>query len=186
MDLFKDYKNSINEGDKDRESGLAQTLKDMLTSEHFVIYPASEDVTKAAPWVIGSDQPEYKQIQKIIKARIARAEQTSEAEETPLFTDYLSQKNKGLPYLNEDENNAVDDAVQMFETEYDGDISKIDEGFFGKLVGGAAGFLAGPMIGRVIAKALGIEKGILYDMFTSRLVSTALGVAISKAWSDKK
>jgi hypothetical protein len=50
----------------------------------------------------------------------------------------------------------------------------INEGFFGT----ALGFLIGPSIGKVIAKALGVEKGILYDMFTSRLVSAALGNAI--------
>ena len=43
----------------------------------------------------------------------------------------------------------------------------------------------GPSIGKVIAKALGIEKGILYDMFTSRVVGTALGVAISKSFGKK-
>lgn len=50
----------------------------------------------------------------------------------------------------------------------------LDEG----LLGGVIGFLAGPAIGKVIAHALGVEKGILYDMFTSRLVSAALGSAI--------
>lgn len=50
----------------------------------------------------------------------------------------------------------------------------INEGFFGT----ALGFLIGPSIGKVIARALGVEKGILYDMFTSRLVSAALGNAI--------
>ena len=50
----------------------------------------------------------------------------------------------------------------------------INEGLFGA----ALGFLIGPSIGRVIARALGVEKGILYDMFTSRLVSAALGNAI--------
>ncbi|MFM2010506.1 MAG: hypothetical protein RLZZ479_897 [Bacteroidota bacterium] len=50
----------------------------------------------------------------------------------------------------------------------------ISEGIFGA----ALGYLVGPSIGRVVARALGIEKGILYDMFTSRLVSAALGNAI--------
>lgn len=50
----------------------------------------------------------------------------------------------------------------------------LSEGF----LGAAIGYLVGPSIGRVIARALGVEKGILYDMFTSRLVSAALGNAI--------
>lgn len=54
--------------------------------------------------------------------------------------------------------------------------TKIEEG----LLGGIAGFLIGPSVGKVIARALGVEKGILYDMLTSRLVSAALGSAIQK------
>lgn len=60
------------------------------------------------------------------------------------------------------------------------DIKDIDEGILGSIVGGAVGFLAGPALGKTIANALGIEKGILYDMFTSRLVTTALGAALGK------
>jgi len=59
-------------------------------------------------------------------------------------------------------------------------IASVDEGILGTLVGGAAGFIIGPAIGKVIANALGIERGILYDMFTSRLVSAALGAAVGK------
>jgi hypothetical protein len=57
----------------------------------------------------------------------------------------------------------------------------INEGLFGATLG----FLVGPSIGRVIARALGIEKGILYDMFTSRLVSAALGSAIQSNAAKK-
>ena len=56
----------------------------------------------------------------------------------------------------------------------------IDEGIIGKVLGGIAGFVVGPTIGKVVANSLGIEKGIIYDMFTSRLVSAALGSAITK------
>jgi len=58
---------------------------------------------------------------------------------------------------------------------------ELNEGIVGKLVGGIAGFAFGPKFGRIIAKALGIEKGILYDMFNSRLVGAALGSAVAKA-----
>lgn len=60
------------------------------------------------------------------------------------------------------------------------DLSKIDEGFLKKVLGGVAGFAVGPALGRTIAHALGIEKGVLYDMLTSRLVTTALGAALTK------
>ena len=59
-------------------------------------------------------------------------------------------------------------------------IENLDEGILGKIVGGLAGFVIGPAIGKIIASALGIEKGILYDMFTSRLVSAALGASLAK------
>jgi hypothetical protein len=56
----------------------------------------------------------------------------------------------------------------------------IDEGLLGTIVGGLAGFVIGPAVGKIIANALGVERGILYDMFTSRLVSAALGASIAK------
>jgi proteasome assembly chaperone (PAC2) family protein len=59
-------------------------------------------------------------------------------------------------------------------------IEAIDEGILGSIIGGAAGLLAGPALGKIIANALGVERGILYDMLTSRLVTTALGAAIGK------
>lgn len=58
---------------------------------------------------------------------------------------------------------------------------EIDEGFLSGLVGGAAGALVGPAIGRAICKALGIdEKGTLGKLLTSRLVTTAIGIALGK------
>ena len=58
---------------------------------------------------------------------------------------------------------------------------EVDEGFLGALVGGAAGALAGPAIGRAICRALGIdENGNLGKLLTSRLVTTAIGIALGK------
>ena len=37
-----------------------------------------------------------------------------------------------------------------------------------------AGITIGPSIGKAICKALGIEKGLLYDLFTSRIFTTAV------------
>ena len=76
--------------------------------------------------------------------------------------------------------NFVNETVEML-VEGGMPIEKIDEGFLGKLLGGVAGFFIGPKIGKVVARALGIEKGVLYDMFTSKLVGIALGTAISKS-----
>jgi uncharacterized protein YcfJ len=58
---------------------------------------------------------------------------------------------------------------------------EVDEGFLGALVGGTAGALAGPAIGRAICRALGIEEGgTLGKLLTSRLVTTAIGIALGK------
>lgn len=103
-----------------------------------------------------------------------------------LFSEYLQASQTGLQYLTEAENAEVDNWVRVFEEEFNNDLSMLDEGFIGRLVGGAAGFLVGPTIGRIIANALGVEKGILFDMFTSRLVSAALGSAIAKSFEKKK
>lgn len=103
-----------------------------------------------------------------------------------LFTEYKKEHLGRLPYLNESENRQVDDVVALFESECDGKIENVDEGWLAKVIGGVSGFIVGPAIGKIIAKVLGVEKGILYDMFTSRLVSTALGVAIAKYVTEKK
>ena len=58
---------------------------------------------------------------------------------------------------------------------------EVDEGFLGSLALGAGGFLLGPTIGKAICTALGIhENGVLGTMLTSRLVTTALGLALGK------
>ena len=58
---------------------------------------------------------------------------------------------------------------------------EIDEGFLGALAGGAVGALIGPAIGKAICRVLGIEeKGHLGKLLTSRLVTTALGIALGK------
>lgn len=58
---------------------------------------------------------------------------------------------------------------------------EIDEGLLGALAGGAVGALVGPAIGKAICKVLGIDqKGHLGKLMTSRLVTTALGIALGK------
>ena len=55
-----------------------------------------------------------------------------------------------------------------------------EEGLYEAFFGGVVGFLAGPSVGKIVARALGLEKGVLYDLLTSRLVSAAIGSAIQK------
>ena len=111
--------------------------------------------------------------------------QNRRANEVPLFCEYVAERRSAvqLDYLTEDENMEVERWVSICEQEYNGD--PMDEGFLGKLIGGAAGFIIGPSIGRIVAKALGVEKGVLYDTLTSRLVSTAIGVAIAKQFGGE-
>ena len=55
---------------------------------------------------------------------------------------------------------------------------EIDEGVIKSLVGGLTGITIGPSIGNAICKALGIQKGLLYDLFTSRIFTTAVAAYI--------
>ena len=58
---------------------------------------------------------------------------------------------------------------------------ELEEGFLSGLIGGGVGALAGPAIGRAICKALGIkEDGTLGKLLTSRLVTTAIGIALAR------
>ena len=99
------------------------------------------------------------------------------------FNEVIGSSYKGIDLSHLNEQEATDTValyVQMndvLEKEGFEELSKkLEEGFFGA----AVGFMFGPSIGRIIANALGVEKGILYDMLTSRLVSAALGDAIQK------
>lgn len=55
-----------------------------------------------------------------------------------------------------------------------------EDNLYEGVFGGVIGFLAGPSVGKIVARALGLERGILYDLITSRLVSAAIGNAIQK------
>lgn len=58
---------------------------------------------------------------------------------------------------------------------------ELGEGLLGALAGGAIGALVGPAIGKAICKVLGItEQGHLGKLLTSRLVTTAMGIALGK------
>lgn len=55
-----------------------------------------------------------------------------------------------------------------------------NEGFIGSILGGLTGFALGQSVGKIVANALGVEKGLLYDVFTSRLVGAAIGFHLGK------
>ena len=57
---------------------------------------------------------------------------------------------------------------------------KLDEGLLKTLAGGTVGLVIGPNIGKSICKALGVERGMLYDLLTSRIFTTLLATYIAK------
>jgi uncharacterized membrane protein YeaQ/YmgE (transglycosylase-associated protein family) len=83
--------------------------------------------------------------------------------------------------ISEEVNQIVLNEAQMIEVENSSEQiaemiknGEIDEGVIGSIFGGLTGATIGPSIGKAICKALGIEKGLLYDLFTSRIFSTAV------------
>lgn len=56
---------------------------------------------------------------------------------------------------------------------------EIDEGFLATMLGGLAGITAGASIMKAVCKALGLEKGLIYNLLTSKLVCGVAGAAIA-------
>lgn len=56
----------------------------------------------------------------------------------------------------------------------------INEGIIGRAIGAIGGFALGPKIGQVIARVLGIEKGPIFNLLTSRVVGAALAQELTK------
>ena len=79
--------------------------------------------------------------------------------------------------LNESQEKMVNEAAEMIEEKIK-NVENIDEGLLGTVVGGLTGLTIGPAIGRAICKALGISSGMLYDLLTSRLFTTAVAAYI--------
>ncbi len=67
-----------------------------------------------------------------------------------------------------------------FMTKILSDDTFVNESIIGRAIGGIAGFAFGPKIGKIIAKTLGIGKGPLYNVLTSRVVSAALAQELTK------
>lgn len=51
---------------------------------------------------------------------------------------------------------------------------EVDEGVLAGILGGGIGLALGPKVGQAICNALNIQKGVLYDLLNSRLVTTAI------------
>ncbi len=80
-------------------------------------------------------------------------------------------------HLNESDEKMINEAAETIaERIKNGE--EVDEGLFGSIVGGLTGATIGPAIGRAICKALGITSGLLFDLFNSRLFTTAVAAYI--------
>jgi len=86
--------------------------------------------------------------------------------------------------LTEEQEAMIEDAVNTFIAEGKGieDLEEafLDEGMFGAILGGLTGAALGKSVGKMICKVLGVQKGVLYDLLTSRIVGAALGSVIGK------
>ena len=123
-------------------------------------------------------------MEKEIKSRIALEE--SKDFDFPTYYDIKYSQSSKI-FESEEIRDMSPDQIQEAEKAYYQILEKlnkgeeIDEGFLGALTGGAIGALAGPAIGRAICRALGInEEGTLGKLLTSRLVTTAIGIALGK------
>jgi len=79
--------------------------------------------------------------------------------------------------LNESQEKMVNEAAEIIAEKIKNG-EEVDEGILGSVVGGLAGATIGPAIGRAICKALGITSGMLYNLFNSRLFTTAVAAYI--------
>jgi hypothetical protein len=62
---------------------------------------------------------------------------------------------------------------------------EINEGFFSSLLGGLAGVTLGATVMKAVCKAIGLEKGMIYDLLTSKLVCGIAGAAIANNLGKK-
>jgi hypothetical protein len=91
-----------------------------------------------------------------------------------LYEEYI---NPSYDSLNEEEQAQLDRIIEEISTYKK---EELNESILSSIIGGTLGYIIGPSLGKRIANALGIEKGPLYDLFTSKLVNISIGQAISK------
>lgn len=70
--------------------------------------------------------------------------------------------------------NSIFESVKLHRKTKKNVDSFIDEGLIAGALGALAGISFGPAIGKAICNALGIGKGVLYDLMTSKLVNAAV------------
>ena len=89
------------------------------------------------------------------------------------YDEFFNEENQ----LNEEQQKIVDEAAEIILEKIKAG-ETVDEGLFSSIVGGLTGATIGPAIGNAICKALGITSGLLYNLFTSRMFTTAVAAYI--------
>ena len=79
--------------------------------------------------------------------------------------------------LNESEERMINEAAEKIAEKIKNG-ETVDEGLFGSVVGGLTGAAIGRAIGRAICQALGITSGLLYNLFNSRVFTSAVAAYI--------
>ena len=79
--------------------------------------------------------------------------------------------------LNESEERMINEAAEKIAEKIKNG-ETVEEGLLGSVVGGLTGAAIGPAIGRAICQALGITSGLLYNLFNSRVFTSAVAAYI--------
>lgn len=79
----------------------------------------------------------------------------------------LEKSKKLYTYLLESIDTAIEDDRPLDDV--------IDEGVLSGLIGAGLGVTVMPAIMKAVCGALGVERGVLYDLLTSKLVNAAVG-----------
>ena len=84
------------------------------------------------------------------------------------LTELLFEALKDYNSVNESEKSILDCIHDVANEQ------EVDEGIIAGVLGGVAGLAFGPKVGQALCSALNVQKGVLYDLLTSRLVTTAI------------
>ena len=108
-----------------------------------------------------------------------KAAQNGETFDENIFTqitenelpELIYEASKSYDHVNESEEKNILDCIRDV---VNGDGEEVDEGIIAGVLGGLAGVAFGPKVGQALCSSLGVQKGPLYDLLCSRLVTTAI------------
>jgi len=91
-------------------------------------------------------------------------------------------ENEQIEHLSDEQVKESEEMYQKLQEHFEkgGTWDNLDEGILGAIVGTITGATIGPKIGGWICSALGITKGLLWDLFNSRIFTTSVGLIAGK------